>query len=81
VVGGLVSCPVIGVPTSVGYGAHQHGMTPLHAMLTSCAANVAVVNVDSGFNGGYVAALIARRIGAVRRELERRTGGAEGDST
>ncbi len=70
VVGGLVSCPVIGVPTSVGYGAHLWGLTPLHAMLTSCAANVAVVNVDSGFNGGYVAALIARRVGLVRRELE-----------
>ncbi len=71
VVGGLVACPVIGVPTSVGYGAHLWGLTPLHAMLTSCASNVAVVNVDSGFNGGYVAALIARRIGLVRNELQR----------
>jgi NCAIR mutase (PurE)-related protein len=70
VVGGLVSCPVIAVPTSVGYGAHQGGLTPLHAMLTSCAANVAVVNVDSGFNGGYVAALIARRLGVLRQELQ-----------
>ncbi len=70
VVGGLVGCPVIGVPTSVGYGAHLSGLTPLHAMLTSCASNVAVVNVDSGFNGGFVAALIARRIGLVRRQLE-----------
>lgn len=69
VVGGLVGCPVIGVPTSVGYGAHLMGLTPLHAMLTSCASNVTVVNVDSGFNGGFVAALIARRVGAVRKEL------------
>lgn len=70
VVGGLVSCPVIGVPTSVGYGAHLMGLTPLHAMLTSCASNVTVVNVDSGFNGAFVASLIARRIGAVRKRVE-----------
>ena len=61
VVGGLVAAPVIAVPTSVGYGANLHGITALLGMLTSCAANVGVVNVDAGFNGGYLAALIARR--------------------
>lgn len=67
VVGGLVACPVIAVPTSVGYGANLQGVTTLLAMLTSCASNVAVVNIDSGFNGGYVGALIARRAGLARQ--------------
>jgi NCAIR mutase (PurE)-related protein len=61
VVGGLVDCPVIAVPTSIGYGAAFGGLAPLLTMLNSCAANVVVVNIDSGFKGGYVAALIARR--------------------
>lgn len=61
VVGGLVDCPVIAVPTSVGYGAAFGGVAALLGMLNSCAANVTVVNIDSGFCGGYVAALIARR--------------------
>ena len=61
VVGGLVDCPVIAVPTSVGYGASFHGLAALLAMLNSCAANVAVVNIDNGFGAGYVASLIARR--------------------
>ncbi|MFN4261139.1 MAG: nickel pincer cofactor biosynthesis protein LarB [Gemmataceae bacterium] len=61
VVGGLVDCPVIAVPTSVGYGAAFQGVAPLLTMLNSCSANVVVVNIDSGFKGGYVAALIARR--------------------
>ncbi len=61
VVGGLVDCPVIAVPTSIGYGAAFAGLAPLLTMLNSCAANVVVVNIDSGFKGGYVAALIARR--------------------
>ena len=61
VVGGLVSCPVVAVPTSVGYGAAFQGVAPLLTMLNSCSANVVVVNIDSGFKGGYVAALIARR--------------------
>jgi hypothetical protein len=60
-VGGLVDCPVIAVPTSVGYGASFQGLAALLGMLNSCAANVTVVNIDSGFKGGYVAALIARR--------------------
>lgn len=58
VVGGLVSAPVIGVPTSVGYGASFQGLAPLLTMLNSCAAGVSVVNIDNGFGGGYVAALI-----------------------
>lgn len=58
-VGGLVSCPVIAVPTSVGYGASFGGLAALLGMLNSCAANVVVVNIDSGFKAGYVAALIA----------------------
>src|SRR5262249_32804791 len=65
VVGGLVDCPVIAVPTSVGYGAAFGGLAPLLTMLNSCSANVVVVNIDSGFKGGYVAALIAKRRHAV----------------
>jgi len=61
VVGGLVDCPVIAVPTSIGYGAAFSGVAPLLTMLNSCSANVVVVNIDSGFKGGYVAALIARK--------------------
>jgi pyridinium-3,5-biscarboxylic acid mononucleotide synthase len=61
VVGGLVECPVIAVPTSIGYGAAFGGLAPLLTMLNSCSAGVVVVNIDSGFKGGYVAALIARR--------------------
>jgi NCAIR mutase (PurE)-related protein len=61
VVGGLVDCPVIAVPTSIGYGAAFQGVAPLLTMLNACSANVLVVNIDSGFKGGYVAALIARR--------------------
>jgi NCAIR mutase (PurE)-related protein len=61
VVGGLVDCPVIAVPTSVGYGAAFGGLAPLLTMLNSCSASVVVVNIDSGFKGGYVAALIARK--------------------
>jgi NCAIR mutase (PurE)-related protein len=60
VVGGMVSCPVIAVPTSVGYGASFHGLAALLGMLNSCASNVAVVNIDNGFGGGYVASLINR---------------------
>jgi pyridinium-3,5-biscarboxylic acid mononucleotide synthase len=61
VVGGLVDCPVIAVPTSIGYGASFQGLAALLTMLNACSANVLVVNIDSGFKGGYVAALIARR--------------------
>ncbi len=61
VIGGHVACPIVGVPTSVGYGASLNGVTALLSMLTSCASNVVTVNVDSGFRGGYAAGLIARR--------------------
>ena len=60
VVGGLVSVPVIAVPTSIGYGASFHGLAALLGMLNSCASNVAVVNIDNGFGAGYVASLINR---------------------
>lgn len=55
VIGGLVDKPVIAVPTSVGYGAHFHGLAPLLAMLNSCAAGIAVVNIDNGFGAGFMA--------------------------
>jgi NCAIR mutase (PurE)-related protein len=64
VVGGFVACPVIGVPTSVGYGANFGGLAALLSMLNSCAANVTVVNIDAGFKAGYVAGLIATRRGS-----------------
>ena len=60
VVGGLVAAPVIGVPTSVGYGVADGGRTALNAMLTSCAAALAVVGIDDGFGAGTIAARIAR---------------------
>jgi pyridinium-3,5-biscarboxylic acid mononucleotide synthase len=60
VVGGLVGRPVIGVPTSVGYGASLAGIAPLLTMLNSCAPNVTVVNIDNGFGAAFVAGLIAR---------------------
>ncbi|HEV3344947.1 MAG TPA: nickel pincer cofactor biosynthesis protein LarB [Pirellulales bacterium] len=65
VVGGYVDCPVIGVPTSVGYGTNLGGLAALLSMLNSCAANVTVVNIDAGFKGAYVASLIASK--AARR--------------
>jgi pyridinium-3,5-biscarboxylic acid mononucleotide synthase len=58
VVGGLVSCPVIGIPTSVGYGASFGGLAALLSMLNSCASGVSVVNIDNGFGAGFQAALI-----------------------
>jgi pyridinium-3,5-biscarboxylic acid mononucleotide synthase len=67
VVGGLVECPVIAVPTSIGYGAHFQGVAALLGMLNSCASNVVVVNIDAGFSGGHVASLIARRMGMARQ--------------
>jgi NCAIR mutase (PurE)-related protein len=60
VVGGLVSCPVVAVPTSVGYGASFGGLAALLAMLNSCAAGVTVVNIDNGFGAGVAASLINR---------------------
>ena len=59
-VGGMVSVPVIAVPTSVGYGASFHGLAALLGMLNSCSSNVTVVNINNGFGAGYVASLINR---------------------
>jgi NCAIR mutase (PurE)-related protein len=59
-VGGMVSCPVIAVPTSVGYGVSFEGLTAMLAMLNSCCPGVAVVNVDNGFGAGYLASLIVK---------------------
>jgi NCAIR mutase (PurE)-related protein len=58
VMGGLVDCPVIGVPTSVGYGASFNGLSALLSMLNSCASGVSVVNIDNGFGAGYLASMI-----------------------
>ncbi|MCG3161252.1 MAG: Pyridinium-3,5-biscarboxylic acid mononucleotide synthase [Acidobacteria bacterium] len=60
VVGGLVSVPVIAVPTSIGYGASFNGIAALLGMLNSCSSNVTVVNIDNGFGAGFVASLINR---------------------
>jgi hypothetical protein len=62
VVAGHLSCPIFAVPTSVGYGANLGGLAALLSMLNSCAANVAVVNIDAGFRAGYLAGMIALRI-------------------
>jgi NCAIR mutase (PurE)-related protein len=62
VIGGLVGCPVIAVPTSTGYGIARQGETALHAMLTSCASGVAVVNIDNGFGAALFAHTLLRQI-------------------
>lgn len=61
VVGGLVSAPVIAVPTSVGYGSNFRGLSALLSMLNSCANGVAVVNIDNGFGAGYMASVITKK--------------------
>ena len=61
VIGGLADCPVIAVPTSVGYGASFHGVSALLSMLNSCASGVSVVNIDNGFGAGYLASMINHR--------------------
>ena len=58
VVGGLVDCPVVAVPTSVGYGANFGGLSALLAMLNSCASGCSAVNIDNGFGAGYLASMI-----------------------
>jgi len=58
VIGGLADCPVIAVPTSVGYGTSFHGLSALLSMLNSCASGVSVVNIDNGFGAGYLAGMI-----------------------
>jgi pyridinium-3,5-biscarboxylic acid mononucleotide synthase len=70
VVGGYVACPVIAVPTSIGYGASFGGVAALLGMLNSCAANVTVVNIDAGFKAGYVAGLIAKNAAKARFSRE-----------
>ena len=72
VVGGLVSCPVVAVPTSVGYGASFGGVSALLAMLNSCAAGVSVVNIDNGFGAGF----LAHRINHVEPRAAKRKRGA-----
>lgn len=67
VVGGYVACPVIAVPTSVGYGASFGGLSALLGMLNSCASNVTVVNIDAGFKGAYVAGMIAQNAARNRK--------------
>lgn len=67
VVGGYVACPVIAVPTSIGYGANFGGVSALLSMINSCANNISVVNIDAGFKGGFVAGLIATRAHANRK--------------
>ena len=64
VVGGLINCPAIAVPTSVGYGASFHGLSALLTMLHSCASGVTVVNIDNGFSAAVTATLINRKIDA-----------------
>jgi len=70
VVGGHVGCPVVAVPTSVGYGTSFGGVTALLGMLSSCASNVTVVGIDAGFKGGYVSGLIATQIKDARQFLK-----------
>ena len=64
VVAGLVACPVIAVPTSVGYGANLGGLTALFAMLNSCASGLSVVNIDNGFGAACQAHLINHQTAA-----------------
>ena len=66
VVGGMVSCPVIGVPTSIGYGASFGGIAALLSMLNSCASGVSVVNIDNGFGAGYQASIINHLASKIR---------------
>jgi NCAIR mutase (PurE)-related protein len=61
VIGGLADCPVIAVPTSVGYGASFNGLAALLSMLNSCASGVSVVNIDNGFGAGYLASMINKK--------------------
>lgn len=69
VVGGLVACPVVAVPTSIGYGASLGGLAALLGMLNSCSPGVSVVNIDNGFGAGYLANLINRMPGPDEAEL------------
>ena len=64
VIGGLADCPVIAVPTSIGYGASFGGVSALLSMLNSCSSGVSVVNIDNGFGAGYLASMINHMTGA-----------------
>jgi NCAIR mutase (PurE)-related protein len=68
-VAGLVSAPVIGVPTSVGYGAHFQGLASLLSMINSCAGGLTVVNIDNGFGGAMAAALIIHQMAAAQASI------------
>ena len=70
VVGGLVSCPVIAVPTSVGYGSSFEGLSALLTMLNSCAAGVTAVNIDNGFSAAVTATLINKKIEANKQNAD-----------
>jgi len=71
VVGGHLACPIIAVPTSVGYGAHFGGIAALLSVLNSCAASVSAVNIDAGFKGGYIAGLIAKQMAQLRYQNDK----------
>lgn len=73
VVGGLVGCPVIAVPTSTGYGVNLGGIAPLLTMLNSCALGVSVVNIDNGLGAGYSAACIVRQLHAAAEQARLET--------
>ena len=73
VVGGLVSCPVFGVPTSIGYGTSFGGVAPLLSMLNSCAPGLMVSNIDNGFSAGVAAARVVRAIRAASPSPEARS--------
>jgi len=81
VVAGLVDVPVIGVPTSVGYGIGGDGVAALYAMLQTCAPGLSVVNIDNGIGAGAVAGLIANRAAAARDNTPPRTGTSGQDNT
>ncbi|MDE6881628.1 MAG: nickel pincer cofactor biosynthesis protein LarB [Lachnospiraceae bacterium] len=74
VIGGLADCPVIAVPTSVGYGASFHGVSALLSMLNSCASGVSVVNIDNGFGAGYLAGMINHMVKSRSAGTERTDG-------
>lgn len=71
VAGGLVQCPVIAVPTSVGYGVAKGGKAALFSMLSSCASGVSVVNIDNGYGAGYLASIINQRTQGVKGQREK----------
>ena len=81
VVAGHLSVPVFAVPTSIGYGANLAGLTTMLSMLNTCAAGVSVVNIDSGFKGGYLAGLVIRQLEQVRKEAESQSDGSQSVET